>query len=401
MNYKRYVSQILKNIYHIFRQKYELKHAVVFDILEEDKIIKNKIDTLKPVTEEKLNVFPVYHITTEGSFKFYSPEQALYKFNNATVFPKADYILLQEPRGAVWDKSYFPDFSKVIPLDQGLLNYTENKIYIKKPKEVLSIERAFTLCGVHSTIWSHFLLQFLPKLYYLYEKRNKYDENFCFLLPHYDDKHMIEIITTFIRQYYSKSKIVWLENNQVVFCQELLFIPTTTKIHNHGKYIIFSDTVSPKVVSDLLKKYLIIPYTKNLKDNRVKNIYLVRKGTYRSLTNAALIEDFFSKKGFELVEPHKLTLIEKITLFYNANIIVGPYSSAFSNVIFSKPGTKLLLFLNIQRIADYSFGFYFDYFKLDTLAVTGSDSESENPHSNFYIPLDKIEAAFNQLISEQ
>ena len=60
------------------------------------------------------------------------------------------------------------------------------------------------------------------------------------------------------------------------------------------------------------------------------------------LINNQEIIDFLRKKGFESYQTSKLDFFEQIYLFNNAKIIIGPHGAAFSNIIFSKPGLRLI-----------------------------------------------------------
>ena len=60
------------------------------------------------------------------------------------------------------------------------------------------------------------------------------------------------------------------------------------------------------------------------------------------LVNNDEIIDFLSNKGFSSYQVSKLDFLEQIYLFNNAKIIIGPHGAAFSNIIFSKPKTKII-----------------------------------------------------------
>jgi capsular polysaccharide biosynthesis protein len=46
--------------------------------------------------------------------------------------------------------------------------------------------------------------------------------------------------------------------------------------------------------------------------------------------------------AFEIIEPERLTTEEQIATFASADMVVGPSGSAMFNVVFCRPGTKLV-----------------------------------------------------------
>lgn len=76
-------------------------------------------------------------------------------------------------------------------------------------------------------------------------------------------------------------------------------------------------------------------------------IYLSRKriSSYRKLLNFEEVEDCFSRRGFNIIEPEELTLAEQLELFQSASIISGEAGSALHSCIFSSKHTYVI---NIQ-----------------------------------------------------
>lgn len=77
-----------------------------------------------------------------------------------------------------------------------------------------------------------------------------------------------------------------------------------------------------------------------------KKIYISRRNVpsgRRPITNEKNIELIFEKKGFEIIEPQKLTMDEQVCIFHSADVIAGSTGAAFSNIIFCRPKTKLIV----------------------------------------------------------
>jgi hypothetical protein len=73
---------------------------------------------------------------------------------------------------------------------------------------------------------------------------------------------------------------------------------------------------------------------------------------YISREEELLLEDYFIKKGYTIINPENLTFFEQINYYYNATHIVSQRGAALLNTLFCDPGTNIfILDLNV----DYNF----------------------------------------------
>lgn len=63
---------------------------------------------------------------------------------------------------------------------------------------------------------------------------------------------------------------------------------------------------------------------------------------YRTLLNEVEVCDFFTAKGFSVIEPELLPLPDQISAFRNADVVVVIGGSAMFNTAFSLPGTRVV-----------------------------------------------------------
>lgn len=68
-------------------------------------------------------------------------------------------------------------------------------------------------------------------------------------------------------------------------------------------------------------------------------VYLTRRGYSRDLQNSHEVETFLAQRGFEILDPAKLTFDEQISLFAQAKVIISPSSSALTGIIFCHSST--------------------------------------------------------------
>jgi capsular polysaccharide biosynthesis protein len=341
-------------------------------------------------------VAKTYQLVEERYTNYYFAHQEILLVKDAIVADDSDIVITDN--GIIWDKAYQTNFSKIVPLDKNLYTHTADTAKIFRYSSTKRIQgRVISMLGVHAKIWAHYIVQFLPKLYYA-EDAGLLDENITILIPEYRDMQLKNTTLSFGEKH-TKVKFEVATPKCEYICDELYYIPSSVYMGNHGNYVITSDFVIPDKVKHLLRERLVSPYIEKIKDNKAQyeKLYLVRRETYRKLVNWPEVEDWFKNKGFHLVEPHKLTLEEKADLFYHAKIVVGPYSAAWTNTMFCN-GAKALMFTNLARaIESYQVAFC-KIGNVDVLQVTGYDVNS-NIHTDYKVPLSRIEAAYNELIN--
>lgn len=74
-----------------------------------------------------------------------------------------------------------------------------------------------------------------------------------------------------------------------------------------------------------------------------KKIYVSRLGSLkRILVNEAELEAALAARGFTIVKPELLSVREQVALFHQADVIVAPAGAALANVLFCRPGAKII-----------------------------------------------------------
>lgn len=392
---------LIKKIIRKTINSYELLLSQKKHIISSDQFGESILQ-LKEKSVEKTFSPKIYNLAEESWVNIFFPKLEVRKFIDVQVYSESDFIITKD--GAIWDKFFKPQWTKIIPLDKSLLKIKDNYIFIKKAKKIIPVEYGFSLCGVHSTIWTHFLVQYLPKLYLLKEILSVISHDLTIIVPHYKDIQIREIVYSYLSQF-KNIKVMELERNDVANCKVLYFIENTSYISDDTNYINPSDYIIPCFSLELLKNNLINRFTDNFQKNKdstqlpFRKLYIGRSDSgYRNVLNNAEIEQYFVSLEFEVIQPHNLTLIEKVKIFREAAIIVGPYAGGFTNIIFCQPRAKALLFVNYQRTFDGFISTLAKYFDVDIMHVTGYD-QNDSIHSSYHVPLDKIKSAYLELLS--
>ena len=93
-------------------------------------------------------------------------------------------------------------------------------------------------------------------------------------------------------------------------------------------------------------------------------VYLSRNNSvYRNLINEGDLRDTLKKKNFMIVDTNNMSVFEQIKIFSAADVIVGPTSSALTNIIFSKKGTRVIEIIPKYKY-DYEKTFKIRYSKI-------------------------------------
>jgi capsular polysaccharide biosynthesis protein len=356
---------------------------------------KNLIE-IKSDTIEKM-IFPkVYNHISGGSIFFKHPSIFLKEINSAIVFAKNDFIISNN--NIFWPKVFYQHFTKIVPHDDLFVKYIDEKrIQIISPQKIKNLDLCFSLCGVHSTNWAHFLVQYMPKIFQII----KYNiiEKITIIVPKYKDNNILEIIKFYFNDE-NKYNVHILNENEAIKCDKLLYIENTSILTDHSSYCSPSDIIIPKFVFNTLKNdFLTSDLFYKEKENFIKperKLFIKRIGT-RNIENIIEIEQFFLENGFEIIIPHQYSLIEKKEIFSQAKFIACPASSGLTNLIFCQPGTKVLTFMNFQRVSDLYFSTLAENFSIEYMSITDLDLEPENVHSSYKINIEKIRKAYFEI----
>ncbi len=374
------------------RQEQILSSADRYSLVDSSEV-GTCVQILKEASIEEVEPMPIYGILQSGVLRLNSPALHCYCYRQASIREGADYILFANEK-AVWAKKDLPIFTKDIPMDEGLLYHDASSIIVSPCQCVKRFKKVFSLCGVYADVWAHFMIQYVCKLYSLLQLPSELRSDMTILVPDYGDEHVRYVVEAFVSQYLPEMELNVLHKNEMAFCEELYYVESTTTMIDNENYVSYVDMIIPKYVNDLLKRYLI---PSSVCAEPTERIFLVRRGTWRNMLNCEEVEYYFASLGFRMVEPHKMSYAEKVGLFQSAKEIVGPYSSAFTNTIFCRPGTKVLVMTNLQRAFEPFLTFYRQYFDLDMMCVTGVDEQPSESQSSYEIPLQKVINAYIEL----
>ena len=184
-------------------------------------------------------------------------------------------------------------------------------------------------CPLHpNLVYGHFLLEMLPKLYLLSVLR-EWGARVPVLISH----SVPDWVKGFVRLYYSEHDVVWYDHQRQYVTAPALVVPSMLHRDHH---------MHPAInlaVADLLGRAGV-----GAAGAGPSLIYVSRSkmaGEPR-LLNEADVETLMTMRGFSVIHPQQLSLIEQLRLFAGATVIAGEFSSALHNAMFMRRGTGVI-----------------------------------------------------------
>lgn len=339
---------------------------------------------------EQVRTPDVFGITKDNFLILRKHEIAIYCFPNARIRAKSDIIKFG--KYAFWEKANRPEFAQNIPVDSDFIaiDKMSRDVVSFEEKNIRHFDSGFSLCGVHTNTWAHFIISYLPKLIALDEFN--LGSKLSLFVPSKMLENNKDLIIFVLKNINTKNEveIVYVEDDEVIECANLYYVNAIGFLCDHSTYVHptsssisnFGAKAVQRVASKIWSTVLI---------SKPRKLYIGRSAG-RNLFNAILVEKYFVDNGFEIVHPHLMSLDEKINTFGNATHICGPVSSGFANMIFCKDKVKILGFINFSRCFDPIFSglCYAGGFKHDVMYLTGHEEVNNNVNNSYLIELDKI-----------
>ena len=273
------------------------------------------------------------------------------------------------------------------PGDQDLLSRKKNKYRLRKYTKKIQLKTVFHVTGSFSANWAHFLAEYFPRIEYLKMLGGEGEEIDIVIFEH-TDPHIIAAIKKAVSEY-SFVRLNVVPKDVEIFCSSLYYVSNNTFIGDMGSI----QTPLNTLISDSTAKYLYEFGQKTIKglklNSRPSRIFIGRTGK-RNLSNYDEILNFFTEMGFIEVFPHRLSYHEKTKMFANAEYIVGPASSGFSNIIYCHKLKGLILLVNVSRHTDMYFTKLANSMSVPVYFVLGKEVVSGDADSDYTININDI-----------
>ncbi|MBO0348031.1 glycosyltransferase family 61 protein [Phormidium pseudopriestleyi FRX01] len=284
--------------------------------------------------------------------------------------PDAFVVVIKE--GRVWGEGgtvITPDDRVLVDISKEIGRSNENHSIFSQWK-LPSVEKIDGTVGLLSAplgqVYFHWMLNVLPRLDLLRKGPGSFDEIDKFLVNGISHPFERE---TLIHLGIPESKIIESNRYPHIKAQTLLVPSIPGKPGN----------VIPLWTCEFLRKEFLDETL--LEDStRPERLYITRsKATHRRVINETEIVAYLKNHEFQTVELESIPLSEQILLFSLAKVIVAPHGGGLTNVVFCKPGTKIIELFSPNYV-NGCFWTISNHLGLDYYYATG---KGKTPPTNF------------------
>jgi len=194
--------------------------------------------------------------------------------------------------------------------------------------------KIFNLCqGGSGNNYFHFIFDILPKIYLLKSEIDLNSLDFFYLNE--PKNWQIKILNELGIQ---KEKLLSSKKNKHILADEIYAVDHPW--YSHG-YIQYNLNKIPKWIVNYNRKQFLNENKKKYS----KKIFLDRSNSqynHCQIRNLADMLAFAKKNELKIYRPENLSFKKQIRLFNNSSIICGAHGASFTNIIFCRPGTKII-----------------------------------------------------------
>ena len=284
----------IKNLYKIYKIKFGKNKYYIYKIIK-GRIFTNAVDDFGIICKN--------YLITEASYQYRSSINSNIK--NNIILRTGTPKLLKKIKGCIFsllagggaNKNYHHWILEVLP-----------KIYLLKKKKLLRKIDYFLVPG--------FELEFQIKTLQILGIQKKQ------ILESQKYKHLLA------DEIYSTSSIAD-DNSNNIFNWNINFIRKTylSAAQNRKSHFNYK-----KIYLDRGEGHLI---------KNIKNLYSL-KDNYRLIINEDEIKSYLISKGFKIIKSQDLFFLDQVDLFSNLDCIISLHGAGLTNMLFSKPKTKVI-----------------------------------------------------------
>ena len=329
--------------------------------------VRPKINGQILVSEEKQIIPPLKFISDEPNSSFPKHEQCsvfpkiiAYHIKQGFVYAGTDYFKLDD----MIICQRYTDYQTQVPFEEmhGIITLNKSRDGIlwrdSKRQQPKYIEKGIYLSGALTTNYIHWLTEALPKIA-LIEEHSLFEEYPVIVLDelHENIVKSLSILTG------NRRKIIKVQRNRLCKFGHLVALSDVSMVPFEFRAGLNANSINTSHTASLFSKKAIgLTRERILKSlpprtgYSPKKIYIRRNNLGRDLENSEEVESFLLGLSFTIVEPEKLSFVEQLTLFSNAEVIVGQGGAALGNIIFAPQNCRTIV---LTVFSPYTIHYYF------------------------------------------
>ncbi len=266
-------------------------------------------------------------------------DNTAWKFGNQQVVANETWVDTIDS-GRVWHDGHNTvvyDATGGVVDDHSFGNITVINALVRKHKPVHIAPRVFLLGARGGGNYYHWMTDILPKLAILQGAGYTFTASDRFVVPTNNKSFQEETLVAC--GLVPEQIIASTESSPYLTC-DLLVVPRLTNVMGlkMGSWL-------PKF---LQKSFLDQPQSDSSSSASDGNrIFISRDpaaSNGRSIENLTALNTLFEDSGFEIVYPERLSLKEQAQKFHNASVLFAPHGAGLANIVFCKPGTRVVEF---------------------------------------------------------
>jgi len=223
----------------------------------------------------------------------------------------------------------------------GVMATRKGLAWVKVRSHDKAIERAAYVGTRSPHTWAHWLINFLPSIYLLTSRDGGLDD-VPILVPSNvpKDSHWSESLQVVL----GNRRTIPLKRDKFTFVRELHWIDApfydTPFASDSSRRA--STSLHLEFMLEFRETYLDGLGKQHLESNLPRRFFLARGAGSRRPYNQSEAIELAKKYGIEPIYAEDWSFWQKVKIFHDAELIVGPEGSGLANIIFSTPNTRVL-----------------------------------------------------------
>lgn len=326
----------------------------------------------------------------------------LWKTKNATIIGESNVVI---------DSTGLAIFNHVTGKNY---NYTDPAIYCGKSIYQLGSKRRINfspICNmrtidygismVHTYSWNyfHFIIEILPKFKIIQQANIPREIPLVFdsnvkKVPQFLE--FIEIFNIEKREIIYIDKLEWVRFDTAFLITPIHRFPL--ELIDHRKQQL--DTIAYHSSLILYIRRFVATHIDTASQgtdtsDKNKKIFLSRKSGTRRPYNESDVWNVIKNLGYKSVDTATMSIKEQVIMFSEAKHIIAASGAALTNIIFCKPGTKVLVLYSLRDCSNL-FSSLAAILNIDLQFFIGIPKDSKDIHTSFTIPAENFREGVEQ-----